>query len=111
MTIPCPAADWPAALEERGPPDDPALLLTGRVRLGGAELRLVAIRIDPTLRWSPDYRPDLPAAGYAADGLDAALEGVLEELGVLAEQLGEILGETADAVVMLTGQRYRIMVL
>jgi len=74
-------------------------------------LRLVAIRIDPALRWSPDYRQDVPAAGYTADGLDAALEAVLEELGVLAEQLGDILGETAEAALMVGGRRYRIMVI
>jgi len=110
MTIPCAAVEWPAELEECGPPADPAILLTGRVRLGDAALRLVAIRIDPSLRWSPEYRRDVPEAEYDANGLDGALEGVLEELGVLAEQLGEILGEEADATMMVAGHRYRIVV-
>lgn len=111
MTISCPQLEWPTQLEERGPPEDPAILLTGQVRLGGAALRLVAIRIDPTLRWSPDYRRDVSEAGYTANGLDTALEGVLEELGVLAEQLGEILGEEADAGMTLAGQQYRVVMI
>jgi hypothetical protein len=109
MTIPCPQLEYPGQLDERGPPEDPTILLTGNVRLGGAALRLVAIRIDMMLRWTPDYRRDVREAGYTAGGLDTALEGVLEELGVLAEQLGEILGEEADAVMMVAGHHYRVV--
>lgn len=110
MTIACPVLEWPTELEERGPPEDPTILLTGRVRLGGAELRLVAIRVDPALRWTPDYRRDVPDGNYTADGLGEALEGVLEELGCVVEQLAEVLGEEAQAVVMVAGQRYRVVV-
>lgn len=111
MTIPCPACEWPEFLKECGPPEDPMLLLTGIARIGGAALRIVAIRTDPASRWSPDYRLDVPAGSYDADGLDIALEGALEELGSLAEQLNDILGESEQGAVSLAGRAYRLVML
>jgi hypothetical protein len=65
---------WPSVLEERGPPEDPFILLTGAAPIGETEVQIVAIRINATLRWPPDDKRGVAADSYHADGRDEVLE-------------------------------------
>lgn len=108
MPVECPPCQWPTALEERGPAEDPALLLTGTARIGDAEVQIVAIRVDPTLRWTPDYKREVAEDSYRANGLDAVLETTLEEFETVATALGDLLGESRSSIVDLATGPYRI---
>ena len=64
MSIPCPPLRWPSTLEEAGPPEDPTILLSATAQAAEAPFRITAIRVDPRLRFMPDYRPGVDPAAY-----------------------------------------------
>lgn len=111
MSVPCPSCQWPAVLEERGPPEDPSILLTGKARIGDATVQVIAIRVDPTLRWTLDYKHDVAEGSYQAKGLSATLETFLEESKSTASEFGELLGESRPSIVELATGPYRIWVM
>ncbi len=80
MSIPCPPIQWPSGLEETGPPEDPTILLSGTALVGSMPFRITAIRVEPRLRFMPDYRQELEGV-YDRE----TLETLLEELGMIGE--------------------------
>jgi hypothetical protein len=50
MSIRSPMFQWPAVLDERGPPDDLSILLTGTARFVGKDMQVIAVRVDPSRR-------------------------------------------------------------
>jgi hypothetical protein len=108
MSVQFPASIWPTILDERGPPEDPTILLTGMASIGGASVQIVAIRIDPSLRWAPDYRPEVAEGRYRAEGLADLIEGAIEDLDSVAAEFRETLGESRSDIVTLAGQSYMI---
>ena len=111
MGVRCPAWQWPEDLEERGPPADPSILLTGMARIGEVPMLIIAIRIDETLRWSPDFLPNVADASYGAGNLREMLETTLEDVQSVATGLGDLVGEGRLSVVELATGRYRMWVL
>ena len=111
MAVQCPRCRWPDMLEERGPTEDPSILLTGAAHIGEAEVCVVAIRIDATLRWSPDFRRAVPESSYRANGLDEILETTLEEVQSVASELAEFLGDSHSGVIELATGAYRVWVM
>jgi hypothetical protein len=111
MTIECPPCQWPTALEERGPAEDPTILLTGTALIGDAEVQIIAIRVDPLLRWTPDYRSDVAETSYQANGLDTVLETTLEAFESVATAFADVLGESRSTIVDLATGPYRIGVM
>lgn len=111
MAVRCPAWRWPEELEERGPVDDPSILLTGVARIGEVPMRIVAIRIDATLRWSPDYRSNVAKDTYRASEIDQMLETTLEDVQSVATDLGDLMGDGRLAVVELPTGPYRVWVM
>ncbi len=111
MAIACPPCQWPTVLEERGPSEDPTILLTGAARIGEAHVQIVAIRINSTLQWTPDYRSDVAEDSYHVDGLDEVLETTLDEFQCIASELGEVLGNSRSSLVELAPGRYRVWVM
>lgn len=107
MAIECPSCLWPTVLEERGPSDDPSILLTGNGRIGQTPIKIVAIRINPMLRPTLDCKPDL-AGSYQANDLNAALGAILEELEYASAELGSLLGEDHPATVELATGSYKV---
>jgi len=95
-------------LDERGPPEDPTILLTGMTSIGGAAVQIVAIRVDPSLRWTPDYRADVDEDFYRADGLADLVEGAIEDLDSVAAEFRDALGDGGSDMVTLAGQSYRV---
>jgi hypothetical protein len=81
MSVSCPSMEWPSTLEEIGPTEDAAIMLSGSARVGRTPFRVVAIRVEPRLRFTPDYRPDLKRAVYDSK----MLETLLEEMGEVAD--------------------------
>jgi hypothetical protein len=108
MSVQFPASSWPSALDERGPAEDPTILLTGTATIGGAEVQVVAIRIDPSMRWAPDYRSDVAEGRYRADGLADLIEGAIEDLDSVAVEFGEAMGRSRTDVVTLGGEPYMV---
>jgi hypothetical protein len=108
MTINCPPCLWPTALDERGPATDPSILLTGTARIGNAPIQIVAIRVDPTLRSTLDYKAGVPKVSYQANQLDTLLGTILEEVDFASAELGTLLGEDHLATVDLAPGRYRV---
>ena len=111
MTVPCPAWQFPTGLEERGPAEDPTILLTGVAHLGNAAVQLVAIRINATLQWTPDFRHDVAEESYQVNGLGETLETALEDLQTVASELGDLLGDGGSGVVELATGHYRVCVM
>jgi hypothetical protein len=111
VAVECPACVWPAVLEERGPAEDPSILLTGAAQIGDAGVQIVAIRINSTLRWSPDYKRSVDEVSYQANGLNEVLETTLEELQSVASEWGDLLGEGSSGLVELATGPYRFWVL
>lgn len=81
MSIPCPPIQWPIALDETGPIGDPGIVLSGIAHIGSIPFRIVAVPVEPRLRFMPDYRPDLADEVYDRE----RLETLLEELGEIAD--------------------------
>lgn len=111
MAVRCPAWQWPEELEERGPPEDPSILLTGTARIGTVPMLIIAVRINETLRWSPDFRPGVAEESYDAVRLHEVLETMLEDVQSVATDLGELMGEGRLGVVQLATGPYRIWVM
>jgi hypothetical protein len=107
MTIDCPSCQWPTVLEERGPSDDPSILLTGIGRLGETPIQIIAIRVNPTSRSTLDWQPELEGI-YQANDLDTVLGTILEELDYASAELGRLLGEDRSATVELTTGLYKV---
>jgi hypothetical protein len=111
MAVVCPAWQWPAALEERGPSEDPSILLAGAARIGDVEMQIVAIRINDTLRWTPDFKRGIAEDTYRVNGLGEVLETTLEDLQSVASDLGDLLGGGGSSVVELATGPYRVWVM
>lgn len=62
MAVQHPAIEWPNFLEGCWPEQDPDIVLKGTAHISATLLEVVAIRIDPQLRCTPDYKPDVPEA-------------------------------------------------
>jgi len=107
MAVSCPAVAWPRSLAERGPVEDPTILLVGEARIGDATVSVVAIRIRPELRRTPDYRADVPRDAYAG----GALETVLDELEGLTEEIGILTGAADRSIVRLPTGAYLVWIL
>jgi hypothetical protein len=96
-TVPCPALEWRAALEECGPAEDRSIMLRGGVRIGGASFAVLAIRINREMRGTPDYKTGLPSPPYQTE----FMETTLDELEYLIDMLDEFIGSTSRSVVEL----------
>jgi hypothetical protein len=77
MPVHLPEPHWPAELLERGPDEDPSILLSGVAEIGTVPHRILAVRVNPS-HAQVDYRADLDEAVYA----DYQLEVMLDELNV-----------------------------
>lgn len=110
MPVSFPASTWPTVLDERGPPEDPSILLTGTAHIGHAKVFLVAIRIDPTLRRAADFRPDVSAKSYQANGLKELIDLMLDDLDSLAGEFDELLQEAPVDLPELAGHPYTVWV-
>jgi hypothetical protein len=108
MAVAFPDCKWPASLEEQGPPEDPSILLTGTAYIGDAVIKIIAIRVNLLRRATPDYRPDVPIAGYRDGGYATALDTILDEFEDVAAQLGEFFGEEHTNIVELPTGSYQI---
>ena len=99
MSIPCLRIQWPTALEETGPPEDPTIMLLGSAHMGTTPFKVLAIRVNARLKFMPDYRPDLPEAVYES----GKLEVLLAELGEIAatDHPGTIALETGSYVMWM----------
>jgi hypothetical protein len=111
MAIECPPCLWPSVLEEQGPSEDPSILLTAPAHIGDVEVRIVAVRINDTLRWTPDFRRDVAEDAYRVNGLGEVLEATLEDLQSMSSDLGDVLGGGGPSVVELSTGLYRIWVM
>ena len=107
MPVPCPNCRWPAELDERGPAEDPAILLSGTAYLGATPVQIVAIRIDPAGGRVPDYKPGHPGA-HADNAFDETLGVLLDELEYVAGELDELLGPCELGTVELASGVYRL---
>lgn len=106
MAVQCPAIEWPNFLDACGPQQDPDIVLKGTVYIGATPLQIVAIRIDPQRRRTPDYKPDVPEAAYCT----AALETTLDEFEYVTEQLAEMTGAAERSIVYLPTGPYVICI-
>ena len=111
MPVAIPPCAWPRALDERGPPEDPTILLTATATIGEAAVQVIAIRMRRDLRWTPDYLPDIPAERYDANELSPVLEAILESSESLASDIADILGENSATTLDLPTGQYRIWLL
>lgn len=102
---------WPEALEERGPAQDPSILLTGSARIGQVPVQVVAVRINPELVGVPDYRPDVDEARYRKGALATLLETILDESEYLVSELEELLGKARSSIVPLEQGSYLVWVI
>jgi hypothetical protein len=102
---------YPARLDERGPKEDPSILLTGTAEIGNAPALVIAIRISRTLRRTPDYRQDVPAEMYGVNNIDAGLETFLENADDLTDELSDALGEHVPSIVQLEPGAYMLWLL
>ena len=75
MPVRLPQPQWPAELQEVGPPQDASILLGGAAAIGEAPHRVLAVRVNPKTL-AVDYRAELDEDVYA----DYQLEDMLEEL-------------------------------
>jgi hypothetical protein len=106
MPVRCPTCQWPTALDERGPREDPSILLTGTVRIANAAIQIVAIRVSPAYQRRPDYKEDVPRPCYQTNGLDAVLETFLEDFEYVGEEFGELLGDGGSDMIELASGCY-----
>lgn len=107
MAVRCPTVEWPNFLEECGPEEDPEIVLKGTAHIGTTPLEVIAIRIDPQLRRTPDYKPDVPEAAYNT----AALEATLEELEYVTAELAAVTGAAERSIVHLPAGPYVVWML
>jgi hypothetical protein len=111
MSIPFPQCIYPATLEERGPKEDPSILLAGMAEIGDAPALIIAIRVSRTLRSTPDYRQDIPAEVYRVNNIDAGLETFLENSEDLTDELSDALGEHVPSIIQMEPGLYRLWIL
>jgi hypothetical protein len=111
VAVEFPACVWPNVLEEQGPSEDPSILLTGTARIGGAEARIVAIRVSSTQEWAPDFKRGVAEDSYQGNGLDEVLQMALEEFQAVASELGDLLGDSRLSVVELATGHYSVWVI
>jgi hypothetical protein len=107
MAVQCPALEWPSFLEERGPVEDPSIVLRGTARIDGTPAAVVAIRIKPDLKRAPDYKNGVPADVYQVD----ALETIVDELDYLVDEIGVVTGSMERRVVHLSTGVYLLWLL
>lgn len=101
---------WPEALVECGPVEDPSILLTGRARIGPVPVQIVALRVNPDVVAWPDYRPEIREEGYRAGGLAKLLEALADEFDYLVSELEELIGEGRASIVPLRQGSYLVLV-
>ncbi len=77
MPVRLPELNWPLELLEKGPEEDPSILLSGAAEIGTVPHRILALRVNPS-HAQVDFRADLDEAVYA----DYQLEVMLDELNV-----------------------------
>lgn len=65
MPVPAPEIDWPSNFRERGPTEDPGILLTGQAKIAGVAFKVTALRMCKGTR-TPDYREQVPEESYEA---------------------------------------------
>lgn len=111
MVIECPPCQWPNTLEERGPSEDPSILLTGTARIGKVEVQIIATRVQDTQCWTPDFKRKIAEEIYRVDGLAQFLEATLEDLESMTLDLVDLLGGKGASVVQLPTGLYRIWVM
>lgn len=99
MTVLFPPPQFPSALLEVGPIEDPAILLRGEAVIAGVLHAVIAIRID-AISMSADFRGDLPRQAYA----NCRVQDMLEDLGAHTEI-------TDDSLVHLTSGRYVVVMI
>ena len=54
MPVPCLPMQLPSTLQESGAAEDPTIVLSGTAQIGSTPFRIVAIRVEPRLRFMPD---------------------------------------------------------
>lgn len=108
MTVNCPPCLWPTSLEEKGPPDDPSILLMGTARIGDTPLQIIAIRVNPTLKAALDFKPSVAKDTYQANDLDEVLGAILEELEYASAEIKSLFGEGHLTTIELAPGLYRV---
>lgn len=111
MSIKCPAIEWPAALEEGGPIEDPSILLLGTAYLAGKAMQVVAARIDLPQSWALDYKPGAEKSAWQWDASNSLLATLLDELDDMAGDLGNLLGDDSPTIVNLADNPYMVWML
>jgi hypothetical protein len=111
MPVQCPSCQWPADFSERGPAEDPSILLLGTARIAQASMQIVAIRISRDSARLPDYRSEVPRECYEVNGLATLLELALEDFEYLADEFVEVTGDGNSEIVELTTGTYTIFAL
>lgn len=111
MSVQCPACQWPIFLDERGPPGDPSILLTGTAHVAGVQTKIIAVRVNADLEAAADYRSDVPRAQYHERGYDTVLDTILDEFEYVAAELGDLLGEGHSNIVELATGRYQLWII
>jgi hypothetical protein len=101
---------WPEALVERGPAEDPSILLTGSARVGPVPVQIVALRVKPDVVGWPDYRPEVREEGYRTGGLAKLLETLADEFDFLVSELEELIGEGRASTVPLRQGSYLMLI-
>jgi hypothetical protein len=81
MSVPCPPIRWPAFLEDAGPAEDATILLSATAQVGDTQFRVIAMRVEPRLRFMPDYKLNVDPAAYN----QGMLETLLADLGDIGE--------------------------
>ncbi len=97
MPVPCLPIQWPSTLQESGPAEDPTIVLSGTAQVGSTPFRIVAIRVEPRLRFMPDYKSDIAGTIYDRE----VLETLLEELGEVSDTDHPLTLELATGVYVL----------
>jgi hypothetical protein len=111
MPVQCPSCQWPTSFCERGPAEDPSILLAATARFAKAAVQIVAIRTNPETGRLPDYRDDVSRKCYQENGLDAVLQQILEDFEYLASEFSELLGDFGSEATELSTGRYMIVAL
>ncbi len=81
MSVSAPEIDWPSELKERGPAEDPGILLTGRAKIAGVAFKVSALRMSKGTRM-PDYRDEVPEETY-----EASLDNMPEDIECLVDSI------------------------
>lgn len=108
MAVLSPACRWPAHFDERGPAEDPSILLAGTAKLGDAQLQIVGIRVRRDSRRMPDYRADVPPEAYATDGFAESLDTLLQD--VAGSVFEDALADSGSELVEFATGRYMLFI-